>query len=71
MRRAKPRDWESAKVGVMREALLAKFTQHEQLRLLSCRRATEIVEHTERDGFWGDGGDGSGSNTLGVLLMEP
>jgi predicted NAD-dependent protein-ADP-ribosyltransferase YbiA (DUF1768 family) len=29
-----------------------------------------IVEHTERDDFWGDGGDGSGANMLGRLLME-
>ena len=23
-----------------------------------------IVEHTERDSYWGDGGDGSGKNML-------
>src|SRR5262245_20341663 len=27
-------DWESVKVGVMRTAVLAKFTQHEQLRAI-------------------------------------
>ncbi|RKH09845.1 hypothetical protein D7V97_15425 [Corallococcus sp. CA053C] len=25
---------------------------------------------TENDDYWGDGGDGSGSNMLGRLLME-
>lgn len=28
------------------------------------------MEHTENDAFWGDGGDGSGHNMLGRLLME-
>jgi ribA/ribD-fused uncharacterized protein len=65
------RDWDSARVQVMREALSAKFTQHADLRelLLSTGDAT-IVEHTERDDFWGDGGDGSGKNMLGRLLMD-
>ena len=30
----------------------------------------EIVEFHERDKYWGNGGDGSGKNRLGVLLME-
>ena len=70
-RRKLRRDWESAKVGVMRVALRAKFEQHPELAalLLSTGEAT-IVEHTPRDGFWGDGGDGSGRNMLGRLLME-
>jgi ribA/ribD-fused uncharacterized protein len=65
------RDWDSARVGVMREALRAKFTQHEDLRhLLLSTGEAKLVEHTERDAFWGDGGDGSGANMLGRLLME-
>src|SRR5262249_50711082 len=65
------REWESVKVGVMRRAVLAKFTQHEELRtqLLSTGEA-RIVEHTENDDYWGDGGDGSGKNMLGRILME-
>jgi ribA/ribD-fused uncharacterized protein len=65
------RDWDSARVHVMREALCAKFAQHADLRelWLSTGDAT-IVEHTERDDFWGDGGDGSGKNMVGRLLME-
>ena len=27
-----------------------------------------LVEHTEKDSYWGDGGDGSGKNRLGHLL---
>lgn len=65
------RDWESVKVGIMRAAVLAKFTQHPELRdlLLSTGKA-KIVEHTENDDYWGDGGDGSGKNMLGRILME-
>jgi N-glycosidase YbiA len=29
-----------------------------------------IVEHTTRDRYWADGGDGSGRNMLGRLLMR-
>jgi len=64
-------DWESIKVDVMRRAVTAKFTQHPELRvrLLSTGDA-RIVEHTENDDYWGDGGDGRGRNMLGRILME-
>jgi N-glycosidase YbiA len=65
------RDWESVKVGIMRQAMLAKFTQHEEPRtLLLSTGEAKIVEHTENDDYWGDGGDGSGKNMLGRILME-
>ncbi|MEZ4222554.1 MAG: NADAR family protein [Polyangiaceae bacterium] len=65
------RDWESAKVSVMREAVEAKFRQHPQLgELLLSTGDAELVEHTESDSFWGDGGDGSGRNMLGRILMD-
>jgi ribA/ribD-fused uncharacterized protein len=65
------KDWESVKVSVMRAALRAKFTQHDDLRkILLDSGDRKIVEHTERDSYWGDGGDGSGKNMLGILLME-
>ena len=70
-RRKLRRDWESVKVQVMREALWAKFTQHEDLKqLLLSTGEVEIVEHTGRDAYWGDGGDGRGRNMLGRLLRE-
>jgi ribA/ribD-fused uncharacterized protein len=64
-------DWEMAKDDIMRAAVRAKFTQHQRLRslLLSTGDAT-LVEHTEKDDYWGDGGDGSGKNMLGRILME-
>jgi ribA/ribD-fused uncharacterized protein len=65
------RDWESVKVAVMRKAVLAKFNQHEELlQLLLATGDAELVEHTENDDYWGDGGDGSGKNMLGRILME-
>jgi ribA/ribD-fused uncharacterized protein len=59
------------KVQVMREAVLAKFTQHDDLRaLLLSIGETNLVEHSRNDSYWGDGGDGSGKNMLGRILME-
>ncbi len=64
-------DWEEVKDDVMREALYAKYTQHPDLREnLKATGAAAIVEHTANDSYWGDGGDGSGKNMLGLLLME-
>ncbi len=64
-------DWELAKDSIMKDAVRAKFTQHDELRqiLLSTGDAI-LVEHTENDSYWGDGGDGSGKNMLGHILME-
>lgn len=55
---------------VMFVAVRAKFTQHILLQdlLLGTDNAT-LVEHTEKDSYWGDGGDGSGQNMLGKTLM--
>lgn len=30
----------------------------------------DLIEHTVKDRYWADGGDGSGKNRLGVLLMR-
>jgi hypothetical protein len=64
-------DWEQVKIDIMRKAVRAKFAQHEGVRrmLLDTGSAT-IVEHTTKGRFWGDGGDGSGRNWLGRILME-
>jgi ribA/ribD-fused uncharacterized protein len=75
--RAHPLDprWESIKDDVMRRALLAKFTQHPDLRdLLLSTRGKFLVEHTRNDSYWGDGSNGRtrgrGVNRLGKLLNE-
>lgn len=65
------RDWEAVKVDVMRKVVGAKFEQHPELAtLLLATGDSSIIEHTENDSFWGDGGDGSGRNMLGRILME-
>lgn len=70
-RRPRRQDWEVMKDDVMREALYAKFTQHPELteKLLSTGDL-KLIEHTNNDRYWGDGGDGTGLNMLGQLLME-
>ena len=55
----------------MRKAALAKFTQHDDLQVLLLSTGdAKLVEHTTNDSYWGDGGDGSGKNMLGRILME-
>ncbi len=64
-------DWEEVKDDIMRQAVLAKFQQHAELRgLLLSTGAEEIVEKTTRDYYWGCGTDGTGQNMLGKILME-
>jgi ribA/ribD-fused uncharacterized protein len=51
--------------------LQAKFTQHPNLRsILLGTGDAELIEHTKNDSYWGDGGNGTGKNRLGQLLME-
>jgi N-glycosidase YbiA len=55
----------------MRTAVMAKFAQHEDLRVLLLSTGdAKLVEHTDNDDYWGDGGDGSGKNMLGRILMQ-
>lgn len=58
-------------VSAMRHVLAAKYVPGtpEAAALLATGDAY-LVEHSDRDSFWGDGGDGSGRNMLGNLLME-
>lgn len=65
------KDWETVKDDIMREALRAKFTQNKELKNILLETGdAELVEHTKNDSYWADGGDGSGKNMLGILLME-
>ena len=38
--------------------------------LLLATGDAKLVEHTENDDYWGDGGDGRGKNMLGRILMD-
>ena len=63
--------WEKSKDSVMYIAVTEKFTQHEELReLLLSTGDRKIIEHTRNDDYWGDGGDGTGQNMLGRILMK-
>lgn len=67
-------DWSEIKVVRMRQVLLAKFSQHDDLRsLLLGTRDARLVEVARTDSavnrFWGEV-DGKGQNMLGRLLME-
>lgn len=64
-------DWATVWDEVMLEAVRAKFTQHPELRaLLLGTEDAVLIEHTSNDRYWGDGGDGSGVNRLGYILMR-
>ena len=64
-------DWETVKDDIMREVVRAKFAQHPELRsLLLSTGEAQLVEHMANDRYWADGGDGTGQNRLGQLLME-
>jgi ribA/ribD-fused uncharacterized protein len=65
------KDWDAVKDDIMREAVMAKFTQNKELKaLLLSTGDTTLVEHTANDSYWADGGDGTGKNMLGIILME-
>lgn len=64
-------DWESTKDDFMYRGCMAKFSQHERLwGILDGTGDAVLVEHTDNDSYWGDGGDGSGRNQLGKTLMR-
>lgn len=55
----------------MYEGLRAKFTQNEDIRQKLLETGDrKLIEHTDRDKYWGDGGNGEGLNKLGILLMK-
>lgn len=64
-------DWDQVRNNIMYKALNAKFGQNEDLKqLLINTDDALLIEHTYNDRYWADGGDGSGFNYLGVLLMN-
>lgn len=64
-------DFFSTRNNIMLRALRAKFSQHSNLgNELKGTGNKQLIEHTFNDKYWGDGGDGSGQNWLGKLLMQ-
>jgi len=63
--------WNDIKVERMYNVLKAKFDQHEGLKMrLIATEDKILIEDSPIDSFWGCGEDGTGANTLGVLLMK-
>ncbi len=64
-------DWDDVKVGVMKNILIAKLSQHPYIRKKLFETGDrEIVEDSWRDSFWGWGENRDGKNQLGRLWME-
>lgn len=63
-------DWCHIRVDIMTFIVREKFFQNPALaRQLIATGTRELFEHSHRDAFWGDGGDGTGQNQLGKILM--
>ncbi len=63
--------WRQKNLGAMVIVVTEKFKNNPELkRLLLATGDAYLVEHTARDSFWGDGGNGSGQNMLGRILMN-
>lgn len=55
----------------MYDGLKLKFTTHADLKKqLLDTGDRQIIQHTRNDKYWGDGGNGTGKNRLGILLMK-
>ena len=65
------KDWEDVRDDIMRYAVREKFRQNPVIKedLLETGDSI-IIEHTKNDSYWADGGDGTGKNMLGQILME-
>ena len=64
-------DWGQIKDTVMYKAVKAKFLQHAEMKSVLLNTGSfPIIEHTANDNYWADGGDGSGKNMLGLILMR-
>lgn len=64
-------DWEQARDEVMETAVTDKFHRYPDLaRLLVLTGEARIYEHTANDDYWGDNGDRTGKNKLGLLLEK-
>lgn len=64
-------DWEQIKIGVMRDLVRQKFTNHKELKEKLLATGDAYIEETNtwNDTFWGVC-KGKGQNWLGKILME-
>jgi ribA/ribD-fused uncharacterized protein len=68
----KPReDWDDRKREIMYRAVRQKFITHLDIQqILLDSGDVEIIEDSTVDYFWGCGGDRTGANHLGKILMQ-
>lgn len=68
---SKRSDWNEVKDLVMEKAVRVKFASYPELqKLLLSTGQKKIYEHTKNDCYWGDCGDRTGKNKLGILLEK-
>jgi len=64
-------DWLDIRYERMLDIVSAKFAQHTRLAYYLVATEDKIIkEHSHKDDYWGDGGDGHGKNCLGKILMQ-
>jgi ribA/ribD-fused uncharacterized protein len=64
-------NWELIKDDMMLDVLRMKFNSHPHCQsVLLSTKNSNLAERTIKDNYWADGGDGSGKNMLGKLLMK-
>jgi len=64
-------DWMAVRDSVMRDVVMKKFSQNPFYAYQLVATGEQVLtEHSHKDTYWGDGGDGSGRNELGRILMD-
>jgi len=64
-------DWDFVKTQVMEAAVLQKFLTHADIREILISTGNQLlVENSPTDYYWGCGGDRTGENHLGKILMR-
>jgi ribA/ribD-fused uncharacterized protein len=64
-------DWDQRKDEFMEKAVRDKFLRYSELKeLLLSTGDARLFEHTTNDCYWGDCGDRTGKNKLGLLLEK-
>jgi len=64
-------DWEQVKTQIMRAGVLKKFLTHADIGAILIATGEQlIVENSPTDYYWGCGGDKTGDNHLGKILMS-
>ena len=65
-----PRDWDGVREQIMYNALCAKFNQHVRLKEKLIDTGDAALIYNSTDEFWGIGENNTGTNMLGILLMQ-